>query len=69
MARTDEETLELYETAEESILATGQGVGIGGRSLTRADLKFVATRIETLKARIAARSRGPIRAGLPRVSA
>ena len=44
-------------------------VSVGGRSYTREQLPILEKLHDKYKARVEARSRGPIRGGLPRVSA
>lgn len=68
MALTVAQEIALYETALTDILESGQGIGIGGRSLTRADLKEINRRLRELRAIQSTRTSGPIRVGLPRLS-
>lgn len=55
---TDAERLQLYIDAEAAILSGAQSVSVNGRSLTRADLSFIAKQISVLQARIAASASG-----------
>lgn len=55
---TDAERLQLYIDAEAAILSGAQSVSVNGRSLTRADLSFIAKMISTLQARISASASG-----------
>ena len=61
MATTAELQTELaaYKTARDAILNGAQSYSIAGRSITRADLQFLQSRIDELEARIDRRSNGP----------
>lgn len=52
------ERLAMYIAAEQFILRGGQSYSIGNRSLTRADLAFIAEKITSLYSEIATLTRG-----------
>ena len=62
MALLDDLTAErlVWVAAQTTILTSAQSYTIAGRSLTRADLKFVAEKVAELDARIARISQGRV---------
>jgi len=59
--KTYAQQLESVQQTIERIETTGQAYGIGGRSLTRADLKTLYDRERDLRRRVDRESRGGIR--------
>lgn len=61
MAKTYAEQLDEVQAAIEAIEVRGQSYSIGGRSLTRADLKTLYAREERLRALVDRAARGGMR--------